>query len=80
MADQKPSGYRTSGANNADFPSVNGMGTRPINGEREGNTGRDKALGAMHPTSIIARGRFGGSRSMSVGATRNPITSRDRTR
>lgn len=80
MADSKPSGYRTSAANNADFPSVNAMGTRPLDGRPDGNTGRDGVLGAARPTSILAKGRYGGSRDMKPGAARNPLSGRERSR
>ncbi len=63
------------------FPKVNAQGTRPIM-DREAPDDRGPA-GEWHPVSVIATGRFGGSKEMGVGRDKNPLRegrSRERSR
>ena len=64
------------GSMRAKFPAVNAMGCSPRQFGADGANGRDKALGAIRPASVLARGKFGAKGRMGVGATRNPISSR----
>lgn len=65
------------GSMRAKFPAVNAMGAAPRTLPADGPSGRDSALGAIRPAGIVARGKYG-AKTRSVGATRNPISSRGR--
>lgn len=56
------------------FPKVNAMGTRPITPDRDGYDSRKGPMGVIRPVSVMATGRFGGSRDMKPGADRNPLS------
>lgn len=66
--------YSSGDTYRADFPRINAMGVRPMR-MAEGYDSRKGPLGAPRPVSIIATGRFGGSRDMKMGADRNPLSS-----
>jgi hypothetical protein len=62
------------------FPRIFAQGTRPMSETRDGGTDGRGPAGEFRPVSIVATGRFGGSRDMGAGRDKNPIRTPGRDR